>query len=202
MPRWIHWIQLLSTPRSLASQGQPGVRGDRLPLRRKRASRRLLLILLLWSAMLGWGFAHMHTALSQSTAADIGGVDPVPARYQLGQQLYLESCATCHVAVPPAAFPRETWRQLIQDPQHYGAQIEPPVDPPRLLIWEYLQFFSRELREDETVPYRLNNSRYFNILHPKVELPRPTRLTSCASCHPGAEQFDFRSLSAEWHIAP
>jgi mono/diheme cytochrome c family protein len=162
----------------------------------------MLLLILLWSALLGWGFAHTHKALSQSAGASVGVVDPVPESYQLGQQLYLENCATCHVGVPPAVFPRETWRQIIQDPQHYGTQIQPPVDPPRLLIWNYLQFFSRGLREDEAIPYRLNNSRYFKILHPKVDLPRPTRLTNCATCHPNADQFDFRSLSAEWQDAP
>jgi hypothetical protein len=158
---------------------------------------------------MGWGFAQAKpgTSLSTSTPTQISrtltsAVDPVTPEHQLGQDLYLENCATCHVGVPPAIFPRDTWLQLIQDPQHYGTEIRPLVDPTRLLVWNYLEFYSRARGSNEDIPYRVNNSRYFRILHPDVELPRPTRLSSCQTCHPGAEQFNYRSLSSEWQEAP
>jgi hypothetical protein len=170
------------------------------PLRRQRQRRSpliLFLLILLWSVILGVG-------LAQATEpANPGTVDPVPERYELGQELYLENCATCHVGVPPAVLPSETWRQLIEDPtEHYSVQLPPIVDPPRLLIWEYVRTFSRPTAPEEPVPYRVDESRFFKALHPKVELPRPTRLGSCISCHPGAADFNYRSLAPEWEDAP
>lgn len=131
-----------------------------------------------------------------------GPVDPVPSRYQLGQELYLENCATCHIAIPPQVFPTETWRQLLQDPQHYGQKLRLLVDPPRILVWNYLRAFSRSQPKDEEVPYRVTNSRYFQALHPRVKLPPSTSLSSCVTCHPGTAQYDFRQLTPEWANSP
>lgn len=189
-----------------------------LPCRRYRRSPVVLfLLLLLWSIVLGW-------ALSQATMASnlggaiaqtnprvedlappptaIGTVDPIPSKYQLGYELYLENCATCHIGVPPAVLPTETWRQLLQDSQHYGVQINPLVDPGRLLVWDYLRTFSRPLMAEESVPYRMGQSRYFKALHPRVDLSPTVKLSSCATCHPAAAQFNYRSLSPEWENAP
>lgn len=163
--------------------------------RHKRSPVVLLLLILLWSLCLGWG-------LAQAIDSPIGTVDPVPSRYQLGQQVYLENCATCHIALPPAVLPTDTWARLLQDPQHYGQRIELPRDPGRLLIWEYLRNFSRPKNRDEPTPYRINDSRLFKALHPQVELPQPTTLGSCLTCHVGAERYDFRSLAPEWQESP
>lgn len=171
----------------------------RLPRRRRRSPVVLMVLLAFWSACIGWALslsAYSQTPPPPSEApAAISTVDPVPPVHQLGQQLYLENCSSCHIAIPPAVLPTETWRRLLQDPQHYGQQITPPVDPGRLLIWNYLQIFSRPLKEGEEVPYRLERSRYFKALHPTVDLPRPVTLTGCVSCHPGAGDFDFRRLA-------
>jgi len=122
----------------------------------------------------------------------LAGVDPVPQSYQLGQELYFQTCSTCHLAIPPEVLPRSTWRQLLLETQHYGVTLTLPIDPPRVLIWNYLQSFSRPLVEGEAIPNRLNKSRYFTALHPDVALKRPVKLDSCVSCHPGATQFKFR----------
>jgi hypothetical protein len=164
-------------------------------LQQHRYSPFILLLTLFWSVMLGLGLARA------TDASPIGTVDPVPPRYQLGQQVYLENCATCHIGIPPATLPDETWRRLLQDSQHYGQQITPLVDPPRLLVWNYLLAYSRPIQDGETIPYRVNDSRYFKALHPRVELPQPVRLNSCAVCHPGATQYDFRRLTSEWQNA-
>lgn len=139
---------------------------------------------------------------SAPPASDVGTVDVVPRQHQLGQELYLENCATCHVGVPPQVLPSETWLELIQDSQHYGVRLQPLVDPTRFLVWNYLKASSRQLLPEETTPYRVRDSRYFKVLHPKVELPRPLSLSSCVTCHPGATRYDFRSLTAEWKDAP
>jgi hypothetical protein len=159
----------------------------------------LLLLILLWSIILGLGLAQ-----ATEPSAVQGTVDPISSRYELGQMLYLENCATCHIGIPPAVLPDETWRQLLQnqDGQHYGQRITPLIDPPRQFVWDYLRTFSRPPQADEEIPFRINDSRYFRALHPRVELPQPVSLGSCVTCHPAAAQFNFRRLTAEWQNAP
>ncbi|MEH2068377.1 MAG: cytochrome C [Nostoc sp.] len=164
----------------------------------KRQFFGLLLVIITWSLAMGWLLALVTNAQSATPTAEIGTVDVVPAQYQLGQELYLENCSTCHIALPPAVFPTQTWKNLLEDSQHYGAQLKPLVDPPRILVWKYLLTFSRVKLNDEETPYRLNNSRYFKALHPGVNLPRPVEIGSCVSCHPSASDYNFRRLSQEW----
>jgi hypothetical protein len=181
----------------------------------------VLVLLLLWSLCLGIGLAQAVQprsigAIAQApptpavspvaspagSVAAIGTVDVVPAQYRLGQQLYLETCAGCHIGVPPAVMPTETWRQLLQDSQHYGATLTPLTGPSLVVAWDYLRQYSRPQSAEEEVPYRIYQSSIFKSLHPRVKLPPRTNLTSCVSCHPGAGKYDFRSLSAEWQNAP
>jgi hypothetical protein len=171
----------------------------------------LIGLLLAWSLALGLGLAQAMTppatidasvSAAATESSPVGTVDVVPQRYQLGQQLYLENCATCHIGIPPAVLPTETWRDLLRDPQHYGAELQPLVDPSRRLVWNYLQFASRQVLADEKVPYRIADSKYFKVLHPKVKFPQKAALSSCVTCHTGAEQFNFRSLTPQWENSP
>lgn len=160
---------------------------------KKRSPFILLCLLVLWSGILGWGIA---TASEPNNAPSIGTVDPIPPRYQLGQQLYIENCGSCHLAIPPAVFPRQTWSELLQDPEHYGTSITPLRNPNLTLVWNYLRTFSRSIEEDESIPYRFNQSRFFQALHPDVDIPHPTTVKSCVSCHPQASDYNFRTLSS------
>lgn len=160
----------------------------------------LLLLILLWSLAMGWGLALVTNAQTPESEA-IGTVDPVPPRHQLGQELYLENCATCHIGIPPSVLPVESWKQILEDSQHYGASLPLLVDPPRLLVWNYLKTFSRFRDKEEETPYRVDDSRYFKALHPQVKVPRPVQISGCVSCHPGAADYNFRRLSSEWQTA-
>jgi len=186
----------------------------------------LMLLLLLWSLCLGWGLAQATEPRSPAASAQtpsaqtppptptetkpisaegqaaIGTVDVVPPRLQRGQAIYLGTCATCHFGLPPAIMPTQTWQQLLQDPQHYGATLTPLVNPNLKNVWDYMRAYSRPLTEEEEVPYRIYQSRFFKALHPRVKLPPRAGMGSCISCHPGTQQYDFRSLSAEWQNAP
>lgn len=189
----------------------------RHPRQQGRSILVLLLLLLLWSICLGWGLsvaaqprsivvAQGTTPASpeptpQSTTS-VGTVDVVPDRLKRGQAVYLENCATCHLGLPPAVMPTQTWQQLLQDPEHYGATITPLSGSPLRITWDYIRFASRPIATEEEVPYRLYQSNYFKILHPKVKLPTRAGLSTCISCHPGADKYDFRSLTSEWQNAP
>ena len=146
--------------------------------------------------------AQASPAQSAAPAAAIGTVDPVPETYKLGQQLYLENCATCHVGLPPAVMPDKTWAEILPDASHYGVQIQPLTDLSLQIMWRYVSHYSRSLNPDEQIPYRLPQSRYFKALHPKVEFPQPATVQSCVTCHPAAAQFNYRSLTPEWENAP
>jgi len=141
--------------------------------------------------------------VAQATPAVPGTVDPVPARYQLGQELYLENCASCHVALPPEVLPTETWRRLLLEPeQHYGQKLQPMIGPSLLVMWDYLRTFSRPQVAKEATPYRVSESPYFKALHPRVDLPQPVNPGSCVTCHPGVTQYNYRSLTSEWENSP
>jgi hypothetical protein len=117
---------------------------------------------------------------------------------QLAQAQYVRSCGTCHVALPAQVLPTETWQRLLQDPNHYGQQIQPLTGVTFQLAWGYLRPNSRPLRQGEPVPYRLAESRYFRALHLQVDFPTPVRVSGCVDCHPKVEAGDFATLSPNW----
>ena len=191
----------------MSEQPQQQVRPKIIFNQRRRSPIVLFILLLLWSTIVGWGIALLTPIPAQSQpsspVSSIGTVDIVPQRYQLGQQLYLEKCASCHIGIPPAVLPTETWGDILDDEQHYGKRISPLVGLERSLVWEYLRTFSRlKSPDEERTPYRVNQSRYFKALHPRVKLPLNISIGSCRTCHPGAGEYDFRTLSSEWQNAP
>jgi Dihaem cytochrome c len=164
----------------------------------KRQPFGLLLVVLAWSLAMGWLLSLATDVQGATPSSEIGTVDVVPAQYELAQEIYLENCSSCHVALPPSVLPTQTWKNILQDPQHYGVQLKPLVDPTRILVWRYLQTFSRGQQPEEETPYRVEKSRLFKALHPGVKLPKPVQVGTCASCHPSATDFNFRRLSPEW----
>ncbi|GAB4138232.1 MAG: diheme cytochrome c [Cyanobacteria bacterium J069] len=161
-----------------------------------------------WSLSLGWGLsqvsAQVSSPVSQGAIAatpEIGTVDLVPERLQLGQRLYLQNCSGCHFAPPPEVMPLQSWAAILQTPQHYGTLITPLQDPARLIMWNYVRASSRSIVQNETPPARFSQSRYMKALHPGVDLPEPASFGSCVTCHPAAVDFNFRRLSPEWQEA-
>ncbi|GAB4239274.1 MAG: hypothetical protein Kow00121_66010 [Elainellaceae cyanobacterium] len=200
-----------SVPSALSRQAKRGILRRRLaPNRfsRRRSPLTLVLLILLWSAILGAGLAQAQTFPRSETIAQVtnpdpaGLVDAVPSELQFGQELYLENCATCHVGLPPAVMPTESWRRIMTEPAHYGVEITPLSEPSIYIAWNYVSRYSRPLTEDEPIPFRLRSSRYFKALHPKVEFSERVGVRTCITCHPAAEQFNYRSLTAEWENAP
>ena len=142
-----------------------------------------LTLSILLSALLG-------TGLARATASPYGMVDPVDAQQAVGYQVYIEQCATCHVALPAAVLPIQTWQTLVTDPAHYGVSLAPISRFNQQLMLQYLQTYAR-FSQDDHLPYRLQESPYFQALHPDVDLPQPLNLSSCVSCHPGAAEQDY-----------
>ncbi|HAO11744.1 MAG TPA: cytochrome C [Planktothrix sp. UBA8407] len=175
---------------------------SRMKNQKRRYSPWVLVVIVgVWS--IGIALGMVQTMNAAPTSNQIGNVDEIKPGSKLGHELYLSTCSNCHIPIPPEVFPTQTWQQVIQDPQHYGATLQPLEGPSLLLMWKYLQTYSRPIAlKDETIPYRFNRSRYFKALHPRVEISQPLTVNSCVSCHPGASQFDFRSLTSEWQNSP
>ncbi len=166
----------------------------------------VVLAIALWSMSIGWGITHTLNTLTEGVSMAIAASpnNGVSARYQPGRDLYLETCADCHIALPPEVLPSETWKELLENPnKHYGTSVPNLIRLGQLLIWDYLQTFSRTLpAKDEPVPFYVERSRYFKILHPRVEFEESVTHRSCVICHPGVDNFDFRTLTPEWEDAP
>lgn len=136
------------------------------------------------SALLGMG-------LAKATDASYGMVDPVASDYAVGYSLYVQQCSTCHVALPPAVLPTQTWQTLVTESAHYGVAL-PTIDRfEQRLMLNYLRVYSRRHQGRGVVPYRLKDSVYFQALHPAVSLPEPLTLRSCMACHLGAAEQDY-----------
>ena len=126
-----------------------------------------------------------------------GMVDPIAENHAVGYEVYVERCATCHIAVPPAVLPLEAWPNIVSDSAHYGVSLPtiPPFD--QQLMVNYLQTYSRSYRERGPTPYRLSDSDFFAALHPNVTLPKPLNLRSCTSCHLGAAEQDYSGAAEQ-----
>ena len=125
-----------------------------------------------------------------------GMVDPIAENQAVGYEIYVERCATCHVALPPAVLPAEAWKTIITDRAHYGVSLPtiPPFD--QQLMVNYLQTYSRSYQNRGPTPYRLSDSDYFSALHPNMTLPEPLNLRSCVGCHIGAAEQDYSGAVA------
>jgi hypothetical protein len=167
----------------------------------RRSPLVLTLLLTLWSVSIGWlasgawGQTDEPFSVPESLPY-IGTVDPIPDNKRAGHSIYLDSCASCHIAIPPAVLPSETWRDILLEENHYG-EVVPVLPSPQIhILWDYLQYFSRpNPSENEALPFRLDSSQFFTAMHPGVEIDRPVRLDGCISCHPSAESLDFRRLA-------
>jgi hypothetical protein len=169
------------------------------------AVRRLILYggLALWSMGIAWGAAIAFEPPSLLPSNPLV-VSEVADPRTLGRDTYLENCASCHIPVPAEVLPTESWKKILETThKHYGVSIDPPpISLSVRLMWDYLRFASRPLRQDEPVPQLIEQSRFFKALHPKVKLPEEVTLKTCIVCHPSAQEFNYQKLSPEWNNAP
>lgn len=190
-------------------------KGRRLPQVRRKSRQSvwtLVLLVLGFSSLCGWTLtlsqnsvseaAQPAAVLAQTTTPAIGTVDAIPASLQLAQETYLARCATCHIGIPPEVLPSESWKNILEDDNHYGVPWNPMRNPDLALAWKYTRTLSRPNNPTEDPPYRVARSQYFKILHPKVKFTEPVKIGTCISCHPGVSSFNFRDLTPQWKDAP
>jgi hypothetical protein len=157
------------------------------------------LLMVIWSMSWGWGIA--SALKSPQSSSSVKSVDPAVGKYQIGEELYLEHCSSCHIPIPPAVLPSQTWETILENPyDHYGTTVDSLIRLTQVLIWEYVGNYSRPLDQDEVKPNYIAQSRYFKALHPQVQLPNPVTHRSCVQCHPNAIKFDYRTLSPDLEV--
>ncbi len=114
---------------------------------------------------------------------------------ELGRQLYIENCSSCHIPIPAEVLPTTAWEQILNNPKNHYGEVLPSINRiTTRLIWNYLRANSRLLLTGETTPQYVTNSRYFKALHPQVDLPKPASHQTCIGCHPGAKQLDYLQI--------
>jgi hypothetical protein len=147
----------------------------------------LIIFIVSLNLILGW---QIEKTLAQNNGNQ--------SNYQLGKQLYIENCSSCHIPIAAEVLPLETWQEILENPQkHYSTSLPNTISLTTQLIWTYLRTSSRPLLPGESKPEYITNSRYFRALHPQVDVPKPVTHQSCIVCHPGAKQLDYRTLSSE-----
>lgn len=174
-------------------------------------------LLLIWGILIGFGLA-IALQPAPVIAQGVKALDPVPPEFALRQQVYVERCGSCHVAIPPALLPRERWEELLQRPeQHFGVNLRQSQSNIRALsnidirlMWDYIRATSRNAQDRETLPTQVSGSRFFRALHPKVAescrtlagVNCPDRITvqTCGICHPQASDYDYRTLAPGWEL--
>jgi len=148
----------------------------------------IIVFIISWSIILG-----NFTAKAMNINPSTKSVDKVADNYKIGKELYLENCSSCHLPIPPAVLPTNTWKTILENTNnHYGVKIEGIIRFNQVLMWQYLSTYSRQLLQNETEPKFIAQSRYFFALHPGVELPSPVTHRSCLECHPKAIDFQYR----------
>jgi hypothetical protein len=121
-------------------------------------------------------------------------IDLIPKNYEQGLQVYFANCSTCHIALPAELLPRQSWQILLENlNQHYGATLPVISSVEVRLIWNYLGTFSRLAATEDRLPVFARESRFFRALHPQARFPEPAKITTCISCHPSAQEFNFRN---------
>jgi hypothetical protein len=166
----------------------------------KQVKLGFLAIIFLFSMMAGILLSSLwkQPAIAQSTAPN-----QLLSRYEIGQQTYLENCASCHIAIPPSILPTQSWEKLLETTNsHYGVRLPPFVGITQRLIWDYLSYSSRPFEDTTFVPLLIEQSRYLKVLHPRVNLPTPISHNTCVSCHPNVLRYDYRTLTPAWDDAP
>ena len=150
----------------------------------------ILAIIVCFSIIFGWGAS--HAIKPPEIALNVKAVDKATGNFTIGEDLYVKSCGTCHIPIPPAVLPSKTWETILENPtDHYGVKLEGFIRFNQRLMWQYLQNYSRLLLKDESEPKFIAQSRYFYALHPDVEFTSDITHTSCLECHSRARDFDY-----------
>lgn len=96
---------------------------------KKRWQSLILAFVVGCSLIFGWGASH---------ALEIKSVDKATGNFTIGEDLYLKTCASCHIPIPPAVLPAETWKTILETPgDHYGVQIKGLVRFNQRIMWQY-----------------------------------------------------------------
>lgn len=111
---------------------------------------------------------------------------------------YVQECASCHVAYPPAMLPAASWARLMGGlNQHFGTDASfDEASVQRLSQW--LQSHADGRRQAAAAPAqdRITRTAWFERKHRHIEpatwrLPSVRSPANCIACHSSADQGQF-----------
>lgn len=132
----------------------------------------------------------------------VGAAVPMLARADHGPLLprntppaYVQECASCHSAYPPALLPAASWQRLMGGlGKHYGSDASlDPATVAQLSGWLQANAGTYKRVSEAPPQDRITRSAWFERKHRRIEpavwaLPSVKSAANCAACHGGADQ--------------
>lgn len=138
-------------------------------------------------------------------AASLGTLAPCAALADAGRTMprnvppiYLQECASCHVAYPPGMLPADSWQRIVNRlDRHFG--IDASLDAPaaqRIGAWLQAHAGSGRRLAEPPPEDRITRAEWFERKHRKLDagvwrLPSVGSAARCGACHAGAERGVF-----------
>jgi Dihaem cytochrome c len=111
---------------------------------------------------------------------------------------YVQECAACHLAYPPALLPAASWQRVMANlPRHYGTDASlDPATASALATWLTANAATSSRRSESPPGDRITRSNWFIREHNELaaatwKLPKVRSAANCAACHTQADQGDF-----------
>lgn len=111
---------------------------------------------------------------------------------------YVQECAACHLAYPPALLPAPSWQRVMANlPRHYGTDASlDPATVSALATWLTANAATSSRRSESPPDDRITRANWFIREHHELaaatwKLPKVRNAANCAACHTQADQGDF-----------
>ncbi len=114
-------------------------------------------------------------------------------------QIYVQECASCHVAYPAGMLPAASWRRLMSGlDKHFGTNATLDEQDLRFISqWLMTHADTRNTTSPPVPQDRITRTDWFVREHRHIEpttwrLPSVRSASNCIACHTAADQGSFR----------
>ncbi|MDH5330847.1 MAG: diheme cytochrome c [Aquincola sp.] len=111
---------------------------------------------------------------------------------------FMQECASCHTAYPPAMLPARSWQRILDGlDRHYGTDASlDAATVQQISRWLQANAGGYERVREEPPQDRITRSAWFvrkhREIHPSVfKLASVKSAANCAACHAGADRGNF-----------
>ncbi len=115
---------------------------------------------------------------------------------------YVQECAACHIAYPPALLPAASWQRVMTGlDKHYGTDASlDATTVAQLSAWLKTEAGTGKRAAEVPPQDRITRTAWFEHKHRKIDAPvwklvSVKSAANCAACHSRADQGDFDERS-------